>query len=317
MNRASRREAVFDDPWACLLFLSLLAELPARFGVRVLAFAIMPNHYHLLLECPEGNLSQAMKYLGAEFTQRLNRMNGWDGPIFRGRFKSVVVTTDAYLAHLYAYIHLNPVRAQLVDSVDDARLTSHRAHVGLDSRPSWLDGGGLLESFGSVQTYRDYVADLQAGQRDVPADWAPDRMWRQKPTLGGQSPRPHVDENAFLRAIAEVTGVEVTQILKPGNQRGGNSAHRFAAWALAQRLSEPPRPGYAGGARAPGAARVSRRALEQQQSALSGPSPGIVHLHERVPPLVGGGVSRARAWRLWRPEVGRLAPRWLGSHPFP
>ena len=232
MNRASRRENIFLDPDACALFLSLLAELATRFRVRILAYAIMPNHYHLLLECPEGNLSLAMKFLGGQFTQRLNRKNGWDGPIFRGRFTSRLVTTDRYLAHLFAYIHLNPVRAGLVASVDDAPLTSHRALLGLDERPPWLHGAGLVDSFGSLEAYMAYVADLLRGEVQLPDEWV--RLWSRTSPPTGLPKRSTPDIGACIAAIARTAGVPTADVLQPDQPR---EVRLFAAWALTQRVS--------------------------------------------------------------------------------
>lgn len=231
MNRASRRENIFLDPYACELFLSLLAELPERFRVRVLAYAIMPNHYHLLVECPEGNLSRAMKFLGAEFTQRLNRRNGWDGPIFRGRFKSRLVTTDAYLAHLFAYIHLNPVNAGLVNTADEASLTSHRALVGLETPPPWLDVSGLTGSFENIAAYLCYLHKVQVGDVEIPPDWA--KLWsRVRPEHPLVAATP-VDVDGLVERIADVAGVWKGEVLRSTQPP---SIRRLAAWALTQHL---------------------------------------------------------------------------------
>ena len=232
MNRASRRENIFLDPEARALFLGLLAELPTRFRIRVLAYAIMPNHYHLLLDCTEGNLSKAMKFLGAQFTQRLNRANGWDGPIFRGRFTSRLVTTADYLAYLFAYIHLNPVRAGLAPSADEAQFTSHRPLLGLDVRPTWLDGDGLLESFGTLEAYVDYVSDLQLGKKELQDDWV--RLWARSPAPDAVPKRGPADIASVVGAIARTVGVSAKDVLEPDQPR---EVRLLSAWALTQRVS--------------------------------------------------------------------------------
>ncbi len=238
MNRGARRAAVFAETWVCQLFLEVLAELPTRFNVRILAYAILPNHYHLLLECPDGNLSRAMQYLGSEFTQRLNRRQAWDGPIFRGRFLSRLVDGDAYFAHVYAYIHLNPVRAGLAPTADAARWTSHRAHVGLERRPSWLTAGVVERLFGSRSTYQDYLAACQSSSPPNPTGWDPEHLWRPADPPPTSPARPAAfDVPRLLADVANLCGVAVAALREPRSGRRGNPARALAAWWLGVRTT--------------------------------------------------------------------------------
>ncbi len=238
MNRGARRAALFAEAWVCQLFLAVLAELPERFNVQILAYAIMPNHYHLLLECPDGNLSRAMQYLGAEFTQRLNRIQAWDGPVFRGRFLSRLVDSDAYFAHVLAYIHLNPVRANLAPNADAARWTSHPALLGHERRPAWLSAGTVDRLFGNTKTYLDYLAACLGESPPMPAGWDPDHLWR------GASPPPETparpqaaDVEALLAAVATAAGVPRSVLRTARAGRRGNPARAFAAWWLGRRTT--------------------------------------------------------------------------------
>lgn len=240
MNRGARRAAVFGEAWVCQLFLEVLAELPKRFGIQVLAYAIMPNHYHLLLRCPLGNLSLAMQYLGQEFTQRLNRRLEWDGPVFRGRFTSRLVEDDGYLAHLFAYIHANPVKAGFSESVDAARWTSHRALTGRVPAPTWLDPNGLNAAFGTVEAYRQYVEDYCGGNMSVPRSWEPGRLWIPAQTVAPDlAPAVRVtDPIPYLAAVAVVTGTTISHLLEPVRGRNGNPERALAAWWLARQTHE-------------------------------------------------------------------------------
>jgi REP element-mobilizing transposase RayT len=232
MNRGARREALFADDWVIHLFIGILSELPKRFRVKILAYAIMPNHYHLLLECPDGNLSKVMQYLGAQFTQRLNRRYQWDGPVFRGRFKSRLVEDPGYLAHLYSYIQSNPVRAGLANSVDTARWTSHAALVGLAPRPDWLYPDGILESFGTIGDFRTYVAESISSDA-APIGWDPEKLWVApkvtKPGLARQMRRNPAD---LLEDVAVVAVASVAEVTKPQRGRHGNPLRSLAAWWL-------------------------------------------------------------------------------------
>ena len=80
---------MFRDDDACIQFLSILATLPATFGLRIHGYALMPNHFHVMVESPHGNLSDAMQVLSSSFTLAYNRSRGHDGSIFRGRFHGI------------------------------------------------------------------------------------------------------------------------------------------------------------------------------------------------------------------------------------
>jgi REP element-mobilizing transposase RayT len=232
MNRGARRESVFAEAWVIQLFLSILAELPARFRVKILAYAIMPNHYHLLLECLDGNLSAVMQYLGAQFTQRLNAQRQWDGPVFRGRFKSRLVEDDAYLTHLFAYIHTNPVRAGIAASVDSARWTSHRSLIGKGKRPAWLSPDRFEASFPTLAVYRGYLREGLAPEA-TPAGWDPEQLW-VAPKAAKKEKVLAVAANpaTMLSQLATVTGAPVEQIVQSQRGRQGNPLRVLAAWWL-------------------------------------------------------------------------------------
>ena len=83
MNRGARKQRIFFHSGDRAYFLALLAELPDRFGVEIHGYALMPNHYHLMVRTPLGNLSQAMRWLQQVWTQRVTRVHGWDGALFR------------------------------------------------------------------------------------------------------------------------------------------------------------------------------------------------------------------------------------------
>jgi len=113
--RGDRREDIFflDEDRAD--FLSVLGEVCERFNWIVHAYCQMTNHYHLLLETVDGNLSRGMRrQLNGVYTQRLNRRHGLVGHLFQGRYKAVLVQKDAYLLELTRYVALNPVRARMV-----------------------------------------------------------------------------------------------------------------------------------------------------------------------------------------------------------
>jgi len=234
MNRASRHEAMFTDDTVCALFTDTLAELPQRFGVVVHGYALMPNHFHLMVEVPRGNLSAAMRHLSLVFTQAFNRLRGHDGAVFRGRFHNQVVTDDAYWEHLLAYLHLNPVRARLAKRPEDCIWTSHNAYIGESPRPSWLTTSDLLGRFGSPQAVRAYVDGVRTKRQRAPASFDPEAFWRAPSTE--EMPEPaHPEPRSWEQALADVAGLlDLREELLLERRHGGppNVASWLAIWWL-------------------------------------------------------------------------------------
>jgi REP element-mobilizing transposase RayT len=121
MNRGARRHPVFLSDDHCVLFLDCVGSASDRFALEVHAYVLMPNHYHLLVRSIRGNLSAAIQHLAGRFTREMNRQQGWDGPIFRGRFRSQFIEEESHLRQVVPYLHLNPVRAGLVVLPQQAR----------------------------------------------------------------------------------------------------------------------------------------------------------------------------------------------------
>jgi len=109
--RGNARQAIVLDDRDRALFLVCLGEVVLRFGWICHAYCLMDNHYHLLIETPEGNVSRGMRQLNGVFTQRMNRCHNRVGHLFQGRFKAIVVERESYLLELCRYIVLNPIRA--------------------------------------------------------------------------------------------------------------------------------------------------------------------------------------------------------------
>lgn len=116
-----------------------LAAIHADHQVTTLAYCLMDNHFHLLLHAPPGQLSAAMQHLVSVYTRHTNDRLGRDGPLFRGRFHSIPVETDAYLLTAARYIHRNPLARPDVASPRDYRWSSYRAYLGLRPPPPFLD----------------------------------------------------------------------------------------------------------------------------------------------------------------------------------
>jgi len=112
------------------LFLIVLSEVCTRFNWVVHAYCLMNNHYHLLIETPDANLSRGMRHLNGVYTQRFNRSHSLVGHLFQGRYKAILVDKESYLMEVGRYIVLNPVRAGMVEKPEDWPWSSFNAILG-------------------------------------------------------------------------------------------------------------------------------------------------------------------------------------------
>ncbi len=170
--RGNARQDIFLDDQDRAGFLALLGREIIQQRWRCYAYCLMGNHYHLVIETPEPNLSTGMRRLNGVYTQAFNRVHDRVGHLFQGRYKSILVEREPYLLELCRYVVLNPVRAGLTARVADWRWSSYRA-TGLGAKPpAWLDAPSVLAWFGgdgraARAAYRRFVRD----GLDAPSPW--------------------------------------------------------------------------------------------------------------------------------------------------
>ena len=145
--RGDRREDIVESDPDRQLFRQTLAQVITRFNWLCHAWCLMDNHYHLLIQTPDGNLSKGMRQLNGVYTQASNRRHRRVGHLFQGRYTAILVDSDAYLLELARYVVLNPVRAGMVKNPADWTWSSYRASVGLESPAPWLAVDGVLAQF--------------------------------------------------------------------------------------------------------------------------------------------------------------------------
>ena len=138
MNRGISHGDVFFDDRDRVEMGQRFADIYERFGVVTHAYCLMDNHYHALVHCPHGHLSEAMQRLGSLYTRHVNDRLGRDGALFRGRFASRQILDDGYLLTACRYIHRNPLALEGVRDVADYRWSSHRTYLGLRRTPPWM-----------------------------------------------------------------------------------------------------------------------------------------------------------------------------------
>ncbi len=166
-SRGDRREEIYADDTDRLTWLGILAQCCERFNWAIHAWCQMPNHYHLVIETAEPNLSAGMRHLNGVFTQRVNRRHGHVGHVFQGRFKAILVERDSYLLEVARYVVLNPVRAGMVRHTRQWKWSSYHATIGKAPCPAWLHTGWLLRQFGASRPRQiaRYIEFVQEGVR--------------------------------------------------------------------------------------------------------------------------------------------------------
>jgi REP element-mobilizing transposase RayT len=163
MNRGRRGEDIFSDDQDYNMFTALLRETVEMWNVRIAAYCLMANHYHILVQTPDANISRSMRHLNGVYTQRYNGRHKCDGQLFRGRYKSILIDTDSYLLQAVRYIHRNPLRAGLVDRLDAHKWSSHKGYLSIAKRWDWLHKNYILSLLSKnrkdwLRYYRKWVS---------------------------------------------------------------------------------------------------------------------------------------------------------------
>ena len=161
-SRGDRREDIFIGDSDRRQWLEIFKSVCERFNWVCHAYCLMDNHYHIVVETVEGNLSKGMRQLNGVYTQQFNRTHKRVGHVYQGRYKAILVDKDNYLLELSRYVVLNPVRAGMVKSAGAWSWSSYRATVGRLHPPSWLETNAILSQFSkqkqrAIEKYVDFV----------------------------------------------------------------------------------------------------------------------------------------------------------------
>jgi len=198
INRGRGRQRIFHDDDYFRAFLSALEEAHQRFGLQVLCYCLMPNHYHLLVKTPNANLGRCMRHINGVYTQRYNRRRKTDGPLFRGRYKAILVEEDSYQLQLSRYIHRNPLEAELVHQLEEYPWSSYPYYVTSLPAPAWL--------------YRDEI-------------------------YGQMHAKSHRSER-YQSFVEQGVDEELATLYSKGNQQPYLGSEEFRDWAYRQRHTD-------------------------------------------------------------------------------
>ena len=171
-SRGDRREDIVDDDDDRLKWLEILGSVCCRFNWRCHAYCLMDNHYHIVIETANANLSKGMRQLNGVYTQYFNRQHDRVGHVFQGRYKGILVEKDSYLLELARYVVLNPIRARMVNSIKAWKWSSYQTMLGEHVAPDWLETDWILGQFSKQRkrAIKHYVEFVRAG-KGLPTLW--------------------------------------------------------------------------------------------------------------------------------------------------
>lgn len=231
-SRGDRREDIYLDDGDRRAWLDVFGSVCTRFNWTCHAWCQMSNHYHIVVETVESNLSQGMRQLNGVYTQTFNRTHGRVGHVFQGRYRAVLVEKDAYLLELLRYVVLNPVRTGMVADAADWPWSSYGAMVGTAFRPEWLQTDWGLAQFSPVRgrAVAAYIDFVRAGT-GLPSLW---ESLRGQIFLGSDGFIQRMqDEMADRSNIPEIPRSQRRPLARPLNEYRDAAGDKKAAMAAA------------------------------------------------------------------------------------
>jgi len=247
-SRGNERRPIFTSDDDRISFLAFLGQAAHRFGWSITAWVLMTNHFHLVIQTPEPNLSRGMHWLNGCYVGKYNKRYKRSGHLFGGRFHAFLIEKETYFTEVLRYVILNPVRADMVARPEEYRWSSYRATAGLESAPDWLDRGAALAAFApdaalAAAYYREFVeAKIDSKERlwdkVINGIYLGSEAWAKRMRKQVESkprstdhPRKHLAIGrpkmaTILAAVGEVTG-QAASVIRA--MRGG-PLRRLAAW---------------------------------------------------------------------------------------
>jgi REP element-mobilizing transposase RayT len=256
-SRGNEKKAIYLDDLDRKRFIEILEDYHDRLGVLIHCYVLMNNHYHIVMETPEGNLLKVMHGINSGYTGYFNRKYSRVGHLFQGRYQGILVDKDSYLLEVSRYVHLNPVRAKIVEKPEQYKWSSYSGYIGKGEELKWVEYSWILSNFGSdkKKARSEYRKFVEEGIKERVED--PFNNVYGKVLLGGEKFREnvrglikeqHLDEGIvgrkrfratvniddLVRAVVEAFGVDEKEIKMRG---GRNNLARNVAIYLAKRYS--------------------------------------------------------------------------------
>ncbi|MEK6937651.1 MAG: transposase [Nanoarchaeota archaeon] len=170
--RGNERRNIYFNKTDYEKFKEKIAEAKERYGILLHCYVLMGNHYHLIIETPEANLGKAMHHINGSYTTYINIKRKRSGHLFQGRYKAIVIDKDSYLLELSRYIHLNPVRAGMVDKPEAYPHSSYKTYISGDKEEivtQDLIWGMLSKKKGeAMRRYQEFVERAIGEKQESP-----------------------------------------------------------------------------------------------------------------------------------------------------
>ena len=252
-SRGNEKQEIFLEDSDRKRLLGILEDYHDRFDLVVHCFVLMGNHYHLTLETPQGNLLKVMHGINSSYTGYFNRKYGRVGHLFQGRYRGILVDKNSYLLELTRYVHLNPVRAKIVERPEGYAWSSYPGYISKRKRVGWMEYGWILSRFGSDgaaarRMYRKFVERGMEEPGDSPLAevvgqvllGGEEILGKVKSVLRGKEIGQEVVERRRFRdapraeeiipAVASVLGIDKAMITERG--RKGNEGRELALYLV-------------------------------------------------------------------------------------
>jgi REP element-mobilizing transposase RayT len=243
INRGNAGEDLFPANRDRVKFLEYLERTAETYSVIIHTYCLMTNHYHLLLETPQANLSTALQWMNVSYATYFNKKYNRSGHLFQGRFKALLINADEYLSTVSRYIHRNPVQAGIATKPAHYLWSSYRAFIRQSHSPGWLETGRLLQYFGkrqkeAIKQYRAFVEQADPQKIENPQSlavggfilggtefitWIQDRFLfnrseqREVPQLKKLRPRPSLSH--ILKAVSKEFSCREKELQEKGRKR--------------------------------------------------------------------------------------------------
>jgi len=242
--RGNAKQDIFFDTEDRHRFLVFLKDGIERYGFRLHGYCLMTNHLHLAIQVGETTLSRIMQNLSLRYTKWINWRQNRIGHLFHGRYKAIMVEADNYLAQLVAYLHLNPVRARMVENPEDYPWSSHRAYLGLE-QVSYLSTDLVLSQLSNDEQraklfFRDFV-EVSADEGHRPEFHGLNNLDSRvfgndtfvEKVLGDESQIHAITTiDNVLAAVREVCGLTSEDMLSPTQGIRISEGRALAAWGV-------------------------------------------------------------------------------------
>ena len=248
-SRGNEKRAIFLEDEDRVELLEKLKDYHDRFGILIHSYVLMDNHYHLILETPRGNLLRVMHGLNGGYTGYFNRKYGRVGHLFQGRYRGILVEKETYLIPLSRYVHLNPVRAGVVENPEEYPWSSYRGFIGRGKKEEWVEYSGILSEFGRDQTrarrgYRKYVEEGLSQEAQSPLGGLRGGLVlggeafveKIKGMLGGKRISREVPERRRLIKVPSPEEV-IRAVAKAFGVKGGEIQSKRSRWNTARKAA--------------------------------------------------------------------------------